>query len=252
MSQHTTDEVNFFRPAPGHAMANMKLISSLVIIWAIAVFGFQFALVILNKPTPEANYHIFEEVWPGIADGSSATPAAKKQFARVVLSVLGKNVALKKSATVDHVTPLREALTCTTAQLLTPETKATFLDSLKNPTDNTGRDTAVALAVQALELKNSGFEKLMIDLLPMSLVSIESSQLSKATKAAIAGSDDSPGIMKTYLLHNQSILTDFRFIGFPFHYWYTAQGLLILFVLMCFVYAVFIERIHKRYGFAEE
>ena len=33
-----------------------------------------------------------------------------------------------------------------------------------------------------------------------------------------------------YLVHNQSVLTDLKFLGFPFHYFYTAVFLLILFV----------------------
>ena len=45
-----------------------------------------------------------------------------------------------------------------------------------------------------------------------------------------------PDIMKLYLTHNQSVLTDTKFLGFPFHYFYTAVFLLILFI--CTLYCL--------------
>lgn len=60
-----------------------------------------------------------------------------------------------------------------------------------------------------------------------------------------------PGIMKLYLIHNQSFLTDFKFLGFPFHYFYTAEFLLILFVLLCVLFSWRIERLQKRFNIVE-
>ena len=57
--------------------------------------------------------------------------------------------------------------------------------------------------------------------------------------------------MDLYLIHNSSPL-NFKFIGFPFHYWYTAQFLLILFVLLCLIYAVIIEKVNKKHEFPED
>jgi putative solute:sodium symporter small subunit len=45
-----------------------------------------------------------------------------------------------------------------------------------------------------------------------------------------------PDMMSYYLTHNQSFLTDTPFLGFPFHYFYTAVFLLVLFVVLCIVY----------------
>jgi putative solute:sodium symporter small subunit len=56
-----------------------------------------------------------------------------------------------------------------------------------------------------------------------------------------------PVLMKKYLVHNQSFLTDTKFLGFPFHYFYTAVFLLILFVLICFTYCLMLEKINKKY-----
>ena len=52
-----------------------------------------------------------------------------------------------------------------------------------------------------------------------------------------------PDIMSKYLIHNQSFLTDFKFLGFPFHYFYTSIFLLILFIGLCLLYCI---RIDKR------
>ena len=56
-----------------------------------------------------------------------------------------------------------------------------------------------------------------------------------------------PDVMRLYLTHNQSVLTDTKFLGFPFHYFYTAVFLLVLFVVLCIVYNRLIEwRLNKE------
>ena len=55
-----------------------------------------------------------------------------------------------------------------------------------------------------------------------------------------------PAIMQKYLVHNQSVLTDFKFLGFPFHYFYTAVFLLILFIGLCLVYCVRIDSLNAK------
>ena len=86
----------------------------------------------------------------------------------------------------------------------------------------------------------------MVDLLPFSIVKANSNILSEDVIKAL------PDIMELYLVHNQSFLTDFNFLGFPFHYWYTVQFLLILFVVLCLIYAVAIEKTNKKFNFVEE
>ena len=59
--------------------------------------------------------------------------------------------------------------------------------------------------------------------------------------------DRLPDLMKLYMTHNQSVLTDTSFLGFPFHYFYTAVFLLVLFVVLCIVYNKLIEwRLNKQ------
>lgn len=226
-------EVNFFKPTSAHAKANMKLIITLVIVWAVAVFGFQFLLLALQRDTPEPIYSDFQAVWSKVAEGS-ATADEQRTFARATLAVLGKNIAVSAG----EKAVLKDALSATVRELLPAGRAAAYNAGL----GERASAEAVAIAAGAIGLAETGFDKLMRELLPTSLV------------AGPGGIDDEriPVIMTTYLVHNRSGLTDFTFLGFPFHYWYTAQFLLILFVVLCLIYAVVIEKIHAKHGFVEE
>ncbi len=228
-SESSDYNVNFFKPKTAHSRANMKMIISMVLVWVLAVFGFQVLLMVFNQPTPEEGYTTFESVWPKVKDGS-ASVQEKQEFARVCLNVLGKNIVL----TDDQKTVLKDSLTQTILGLVSSEQQSTI----------TGEDTqaAVTLAKDVIGLQVSGFDKLRGDLLSYSMISNPSEEYS----------DELPVIMELYLVHNQSFLTDMRFLGFPFHYWYTAQFLLILFVGLCWIYAFQTDRSNKQYNFPDE
>ncbi len=95
-------------------------------------------------------------------------------------------------------------------------------------------------------LETKGFDRLMRSMLPTYVEDVLSSVQSDQVK------EELPGVMELYLVHNQSALTDARFLGFPFHYWYTAQFLLILFVVLCLVYAKMLDHANKKFNFKEE
>jgi putative solute:sodium symporter small subunit len=57
--------------------------------------------------------------------------------------------------------------------------------------------------------------------------------------------------MGLYLIHNRSVLTDTVFLGFPFHYFYTAVFLLVLFVGLCWLFCIRTDMFHKKYGIEE-
>ncbi|MBI9071181.1 MAG: DUF4212 domain-containing protein [Melioribacteraceae bacterium] len=234
MTEHEQYEVNFFRPISSHAKDNKKLISTLALIWAIAVFGFHFLLIYVTTPTPEETLTEFESVWPQVATDSSATIEMKQTFAKSLLMVLGKNIALKD----DHKKVLKESLSWTAFSMQS--------DSLKNIIQSDPNEETTNAAVLNFGLSDEGFDKIMIDLIPNSLVKVENNLLSENVKTEL------PNVMNLYLVHNQSFLTDFKFLGFPFHYWYTAQFLLILFVLLCLFYAVSIDKMNKKHDFVEE
>lgn len=226
--------VNFFKPLSDHAKANKKLIITLFTIWAVGVFGFQIALMVLNEPTPEPTYAAFESVWPAVVDDAAAPVTMKQDFSRTVLAVLGKNIAVKEP----HKAVLKEALSWAVYSL-SP-------DSLKSVFQQDPNETTHRIAAANIGLAETGMDKLMRDLLPLSLVKVENDRISADCKSAL------PGIMELYLVHNQNIFTKIRFLGFPFHYWYTAQFLLIMFVLLCLVYALVTDKMNEKFNFVEE
>jgi putative solute:sodium symporter small subunit len=57
--------------------------------------------------------------------------------------------------------------------------------------------------------------------------------------------------MEKHLTHNRSVLTDTKFLGFPFHYFYTAVFLLVLFVGLCLVYCRLMDDLSAKYGMEE-
>ena len=225
--------VNFFTPLSNHAKANKSLIITLASIWFIGVFGFQVLLMALNNPTPEPVYKEFETVWPQVSTGT-ASKDANRTFARAALSVLGKNIAVKDQ----HKKDLRYVLSWTVYQLL-PANEKRLLQ--REPDSRT-----VESAAKAIGLRAEGMDKILMDLLPTSLVTIDSMKFNNDIGKNI------PDIMKLYLIHNRNALTDFSFLGFPFHYWYTAQFLLIMFVLLCLTYAVITDKNNIKHDFVEE
>lgn len=236
MSNSNDYDVNFFKPITEHARANAKLITIMFLIWAFAVFGFQFMLIIFNKPTPEKNYVQFQKDWPAIIETTS-TVEMNQEFSRTLLSVLGKNIVLKAN---DKIT-LQNALHWSVYNLLDEEAKVNFLNDLKN-----NKEKAIETTIQAIGLKDTGFDMLRRDLLPSSLISNGNGTISNEELNAI------PGIMELYLVHNRSFLTDTIFMGFPFHYWYTAQFLLIMFVILCLIYAKITDKQNEKHNFVEK
>lgn len=218
-SKDKSFDINFFRPIAGIARDNTRIIILFIAIWAIAVFGFQFLLIATTEPTPEEALITFNELWPKVEAGT-ADLIEKQSFATTLLMALGKNVALADS----DKTILIESLNITLHQI-NPDLKA-------DP-------SAVATA---LNLGSGPFDQLIIELLPFSLVETH----------ATTYTEELPSIMQTYCAHPRGALTDFTFLGFPFHYWYSAQFLLILFVVLCLIYAIVIERIYKKHDFVEE
>ena len=227
-------DVNFFRPRSNHAKANTRLIIILATVWAFAVFGFQFLLIIFNEPTPESSYEVYQSVYPAVVEDKSASAKAKADFGKSLLHVLGKNVAVKD----EHKVIVKKAFTWNVANMLPDSVNSVFFNEPEESTFN--------LTAHTLGLQNSGFDKIMIDLIPTSLVKLKEKSFPEECKSEL------PGIMDLYLIHNQSFLTNFNFLGFPFHYWYTAQFLLILFVVLCIIYAVTIDKANKTHDFVEE
>jgi putative solute:sodium symporter small subunit len=226
MADQSHLEVNFFKPKSEATRANTRIISILVLIWAVAVFGFQFLLLGIGKPVPEQTYVEFTALWPKVQqmpqldESQPATPELQ-QFARVLLYTLGKNTTL---AAADRERVV-EALSVTV--------------HLLNPAAATGESAA-----ERIGLGDSGFDPLLKEQL---LYHYKNSQAT-----TFSGLNDLPDVMATYLVHNRSLLTDTTFLGFPLHYYYTAQFLLILFIILCLVYAKAVDKKNTRLGIEED
>ncbi len=80
---------SFFKPTTESARHNRNMVMQFVLIWAVAIFGFQILLKILEKPTPEAAYLLYEQSWPAIEAGSHDVQDLQSS-AQAALSVLGK------------------------------------------------------------------------------------------------------------------------------------------------------------------
>lgn len=225
MSEPVDYSVNFFSPKTGHAKDNMKLTIFLILIWFFAVFGIQFYMAFNNTPKPEKSYALYKDNFDAVKD-ASANRQQLQDFSKSILFVLGKNFVVSDAERAELKTALSSVIKRLDASAVA------------------GQDGAVAKAVAAVGLGDTGFDPLLKSQLQFALVETGGTELTNADKL--------PAIMDKYLIHNSNIFTEMRFLGFPFHYWYTAQFLLILFVVLCLIYAIATDRIHKKHNFDEE
>ncbi|MCF8373798.1 MAG: DUF4212 domain-containing protein [Bacteroidales bacterium] len=240
---------SFFKPTTPQATANRNMVLLFVTIWAVGVFGFQIWLKVIEKPTPEPAYLSYEEVWSNI-ENETASPADLQTFAKATMSVLGKQfIAPDKKAALEN------ALSWSVFKLVADSNKTAFMDRLIAFETLRGEITDISDANYVAQKKDFieylkpilGFEKndVRATYLPFSIKSSDLMQFKAESKALI------PLGMSTYLIHFQSFLTDTKFLGFPFHYFYTAVFLLIMFVLLCLAYCVRTDNSNKRFGLAD-
>jgi len=228
----------------------------MLVIWAVAVFGFQFLLRGIQKPTPEKTLALFESTWPAVRNGDFAI-VDYKSFLNALILVKGKNTVKPNDQTV-----ISNAISCATFKAAPDSVKdliingITEVESLKErlvkAKDQEFLDIKTRIAEENRTLTGicepySGIRQGSLE------AAIYISSLNDNHPASF--DDDSytrlPEIMKLYLTHNQSVLTDSIFLGFPFHYFYTAVFLLILFVALCIIYNILIEWRLKKEGVVE-
>jgi putative solute:sodium symporter small subunit len=220
------------------------MVVQLVLIWAVAIFGFQILLKILEKPVPEPAFTLFESSWQAIDAG---TPAVSdyQGVSQSILSVLGK-VAIHE----DDKLILEDALSTMAFQISGQK------QSMKSAVAE-----FEALAAEITDISDEAYVAKKNELIPqlaelfaLSEQDVRSKIAPLGLKSELMESFDDPGraqltgIMELYLIHNRSVLTDAKFLGFPFHYFYTAVFLLILFVGLCWLYCVRTDMYNKKYG----
>lgn len=248
---NTSDDyhISFFKPTTPHAVVNRNMVVWFVLIWFIAIFGFQILLWAVEKPTPEPAFLTFQKVWPKI-ESNSASEVDLQEFGQSTLSVLGK-LAL----TPDEKQALDNALSWSLYSLTADSEKEALIKKISdfekvkseitNISDINYLKSKAALSSELSPVLQLSKLDVRTKILPLELSSQNIKGLSEVTQSNL------PAIMEKYLVHNQSFLTDFKFLGFPFHYFYTSVFLLILFVGMCWLYCIRTDSLNKKLGFTD-
>lgn len=236
--------ISFFKPTTPQAVANRNMVVWLVLIWFVAIFGFHFLLWFIEKPTPEPAFVTFEQVWPKVEAGT-ANKSEMQELGQATLSVLGKMALGEEDRQV-----LDNAMSWAVLQLsddkasviqkisdfekmkseITGLSEQGYIDAKKELSDKLGQ----VLNLSSLDVRSK--------ILPLELSTKDIENMSDVTRQNL------PAVMQKYLVHNQSFLTDFKFLGFPFHYFYTAIFLLILFVGLCWLYCVRTDQLNAKMG----
>ncbi len=247
MEQKKEDyRISFFKPTNAQTRANRNMVLWLLLVWVLAVFGFHIVLKIIEKPTPEPALLTYDMIKDDVYQGSADLETYEK-YAAVQLQVLSKvfispddhdvlqkafNWAVFKKLDKDEAYSLKseigifESIESETTDITDPdyqEAKAHLRE--------------VAAPVLGLEIND-----ILTRTLPFELSSDYSQNLTEDDINALEG------VLDKYLIHNESVLTNMTVLGFPFHYFYTAVFLLVLFVFLCLVYCVRTDRLNKKYG----
>ncbi len=240
--------ISFFRPSTEHARINRNMVGWLVLIWAVAIFGFQIALYVLEEPTPEPVFEKFESSWTKVKS-NQATDAEMQDFSYASLSVLSKVFI-----DTEDKTALSNALSWSVYQLAGStqgevlaaiqafETSAATITDI---TDESYQQQKKELSQLVSPIIGLSSNDVRTTILPLALESSSVYEFSEKNKSIVEQA------MSTYLIHNQSVLTDTQFLGFPFHYFYTAVFLLILFIGLCLIYCIRTDGINAKFNIAD-
>ncbi len=240
--------LSFFKPTTDRARANRNMVIWLVSIWFIAVFGFHIVLRIIEKPVPQPAFVSFENAWAQL--GNNPAKEDLKDLAKSCLSVLGKI-----DVTPEAKSALDNAFSWSVYQLYDETEQEKLLNVIKEfetvraRITNISNEEYILLKTAISENLSSTLELSPYDvrrkIVPFGIQSEGIEMISEETR------NNLPGVMKKYLIHNRSVLTDLKFLGFPFHYFYTAVFLLILFVGLCWIYCVRTDAMNKKLEIAD-
>ena len=241
--------ISFFNPTTQQARRNRNLIIQLFIIWAVAIFGFQILLKVLSKPVPEEALVKFIPAWEKIESGN-AVSYDYQVAGQSMVQVTGK-----LTLGPDEYDALKDGISWTLSRLL-PDNELADLQKEVQLLNRLREEITSLRDVRYLETKESiiskaapalgiGEDTLLAQLLALGLVD-DMENMAEENRLKI------PGIMSLYLTHNRSVLTDTVFLGFPFHYFYTAVLLLVFFVGLCWLYCYRTDKLHAKLNFLEQ
>jgi putative solute:sodium symporter small subunit len=241
--------ISFFKPTTDRAKYNRNLALWLICIWALATFGFQFLLRAIEKPTPEPQLITFNEVWDNVKSGSANNDELTK-FVHSTLHVTGKVFI-----SPEHRGALDNGITWATFQLADSAQKLAIAEALvefdlattemNTITDENYVLAKLKLGALAQAVVGLAPNDVLVKILPLELKVSGMEVFTDANKAVVEE------CMPFYTIHNRSVLTDTKFLGFPFHYFYTAVFLLILFIGLCLLYCYRIDVYNKKNGLAD-
>ncbi|HBB93528.1 MAG TPA: hypothetical protein DC042_17845 [Bacteroidales bacterium] len=247
---------NLFQPINETGRKIRNLILTMLAIWAVCVFGFQILLKVVEKSTPEVTLTRFEAAYSNLTNGNrdqatlqnflhsqilTAGKTGIRQADREVLSGginLGIRMLIPDSLLAPVLAKLPE-ISVMKEKLLKAQDHQ-YLDLKKEI-------SGIQMEFMTLTAPFTGFTPggLEAEILVSALKPDSPPDLSAKELLTL------PEVMKLYLTHNQSFLTDTKFLGFPFHYFYSAVFLLILFVGMCLLYNLRLDRRMKIENIAE-
>lgn len=242
-------KISFFRPTTQRALVNRNLTIKLFIIWAVAIFGFQVLLKIFEKPVPEEALLRFTPAWEHALSGQ-ASEQDYRIAGQSMVQLMGKSTLGRDDyATLQDGVGWMLSNVSSDVELAELQQEVQRLNAMRDQINSlqdkdylAAKESVMAKAAPALGIETGS---LLAQLLSVSL-SDDLSSISEDSKQKI------PGIMQLYMTHNRSFLTDTIFLGFPFHYFYTAVFLLVLFIGLCWYYCYRIDRLYARLNFIEK
>lgn len=209
---------NFFFPKTAFAKANNSLITVIIIIWAIAVFGFHFWMKAIEKPVAEES-HVTYMAAAEALKADTASVQQKQDVAKVYLMLMGRYIQLRENA------DLQNAFTLLAKDLL-PEGQT--IDK-----KNTANINA------AINLKDGEIDSILKTIVPYALTDAAGAKVDY---------DKMSAVMDKHLVHYRSFLTDTIFLGFPFHYFYSAVFSMVLFCGLCMFYCAVADKMMVKHG----
>ena len=245
-SEKNDYHISFFKPTTDSARRNRNLVVQFVLIWAVAIFGFQILLKILEKPTPEPAYIVYETYWDDIRAGNMEV-VNLQNVSQSALSVLGK-IAIDP----EHRKALDNAVSWMAYNIADSIQKQKIIVAVKEFEDIAAE--TVNITDDAYVAKKNQLLPVLVEIFNLHPLDVRSKIAALEVKSSLMESFDSDSrkifeeAMELYLIHNRSVLTDTKFLGFPFHYFYTAVFLLILFIGLCWLYCIRTDMFNKKYG----
>ena len=245
-SEKNDYHISIFKPTTDSARRNRNMVLQFVLIWAVAIFGFQILLKILEKPTPEPAYTIYETAWDAILAGNMEV-SNLQDVSQSALSVLGK-VAIDPI----HRQALDKAVSWMAYNIADSVQKQRLINALSEFEEIAS--VTVNVTDDAYVGKKNQLIPVLQDIFNLHPNDVRGKIAALEVKSSLMESFDADNrkifeeAMGLYLIHNRSVLTDTRFLGFPFHYFYTAVFLLILFVGLTWLYCVRTDMFNKKYG----